>query len=192
MTARAILPNDCDAEDAAQEAVLKAFSNLAKFRRDAKFSTWLIRIVANEALTKLRKERRQRLNDSLDEQRQNEEGDYVPQDFADWREIPSEALQTKELRQALSRALGSLTQKRREVFVLRDMWHLSIVETAISLGLTTSTVKSRLLHARLQMRDALAPGIDGKWNTAGVNPTQPDDGGNVTFAGRAHRKINVR
>lgn len=164
MTARAILHNDCDAEDAAQEAVLRAFSNLANFRRDAKFSTWLIRIVTNEALMKLRKERR-RLSYSLDEQHKDDQGEYTPRNFADWREIPSEALQQKELREVLLRGLGSLTRKRREVFVLRDVWHLSIAETANLLGLTKSTVKARLLHARLQMRDALAPGIDGKWNT---------------------------
>ena len=160
-----ILRNEADAEDAAQEAVLKAFANLAKFRGDSKFSTWLIRIATNEALMKLRKERRQRLDDSLDEQRKDENGDYIPRDFADWREIPSEALQKKELRQALSRALASLTPKHREVFVLRDVQHFSIAETAQMLGISKSAVKTRLLRARLQMRDALAPGIDGSWST---------------------------
>jgi len=165
MATQVILNNQADAEDAAQEAVLKAFANLAKFRGDSKFSTWLIRIATNEALMKLRKERRHRLDDSLDEQRKGEEGDYVPRDFADWREIPSEALQTEELRQALSRALASLTPKHREVFVLRDVQHFSIAETAQMLGLSQSAVKTRLLRARLQMRDALAPGIDGSWST---------------------------
>ncbi len=165
ITTQAILKNEADAEDAAQEAVLKAFTNLAKFRGDSKFSTWLIRIAANEALMKLRKGRRQKLHDSLDEQRTDEEGDYMPRDFADWREIPSEALQKKELRQALSRALASLTPKHREVFVLRDVQHFNIAETAHLLGIKESAVKTRLLRARLQMRDALAPGIDGSWST---------------------------
>ncbi len=165
ITTQAILKNEADAEDAAQEAVLKAFTNLAKFRGDSKFSTWLIRIAANEALMKLRKGRRQKLHDSLDEQRTDEEGDYMPRDFADWREIPSEALQKKELRQALSRALVSLTPKHREVFVLRDVQHFNIAETAHLLGIKESAVKTRLLRARLQMRDALAPGIDGSWST---------------------------
>jgi RNA polymerase sigma-70 factor (ECF subfamily) len=102
ITTQAILKNEADAEDAAQEAVLKAFTNLAKFRGDSKFSTWLFRIATNEALMKLRKQRHQKLHDSSDEQRTDEEGDYIPRDFADWREIPSEALQKKELRQALS------------------------------------------------------------------------------------------
>src|SRR5271168_3962279 len=164
MATQVILKNEADAEDAAQEAVLKAFSNLAKFRGDSKFSTWLIRIATNEALMKLRKQRHQKLQDSLDEQRDGEEGDYVPRDFADWREIPSEALQKKELRQALSRALASLTRKHRDVFVLRDVQHFTIQETSELLGIRKSAVKTRLLRARLQMRDALAPGIDGSWS----------------------------
>ncbi len=165
MATQGILRNEADAEDAAQEAVLKAFINLPKFRGDSKFSTWLIRIATNEALLKLRKDRRQKLNDSLDEQRTDEAGDYIPRDFADWREIPSEALQKKELRQALSGALASLTPKLREVFILRDVQHFSIAETAETLGIGISAVKTRLLRARLQMRDALAPGIDGSWST---------------------------
>jgi RNA polymerase sigma-70 factor (ECF subfamily) len=165
MATQAILKNETDAEDAAQEAILKAFTNLPKFRGDSKFSTWLVRIATNEALMKLRKERRQKLHDSLDDGRKNEKGDYVPRDFADWREIPSEALQTKELRQALSRALASLTAKHREVFVMRDVQHFTIEETAKLLGIGKSAVKTRLLRARLQMRDALAPGMDGSWST---------------------------
>ena len=165
MATQVILNNEADAEDAAQEAVLKAFINLAKFRGDSKFSTWLVRIATNEALMKLRKQRHQKLHDSLDEQRDGEEGDYVPRDFADWREIPSEALQKKELRQALSRALASLTPKHREVFVLRDVQHFTIEETAQLLSIRKSAVKTRLLRARLQMRDALAPGIDGSWSS---------------------------
>ena len=165
MATKVILNNEADAEDAAQEAVLKAFTNLAKFRGDSKFSTWLVRIATNEALMKLRKQRHQKLHDSLDEQREAEEGDYVPRDFADWREIPSEAVQKKELRQALSRALASLTPKHRDVFILRDVQHFTIEETAQLLGIRKSAVKTRLLRARLQMRDALAPGIDGSWST---------------------------
>jgi RNA polymerase sigma-70 factor (ECF subfamily) len=165
MATHAILKNESDAEDAAQEAILKAFTNLAKFRGDSKFSTWLVRIATNEALMKLRKERRHKLHDSLDDGREDEKGNYVPRDFADWREIPSEALQTKELRQALSRALACLTPKHREVLVLRDVQHFTIEETAKRLGIGKSAVKTRLLRARLQMRDALAPGMDGSWST---------------------------
>ena len=172
MTTQAILKNEADAEDAAQEAVLKAFTNLSKFRGDSKFSTWLVRIATNEAFMKLRKERRHKLHDSLDEQRTDEEGDYIPRDFADWREIPSEALQKKELRQAVSRALASLTPKHRQVFVLRDMQHFTIEETAQLLGIRKSAVKTRLMRARLQMRDALAPGMDGSWSTGRIEYKQ--------------------
>ena len=172
ITTQAILKNEADAEDAAQEAVLKAFTNLSKFRGDSKFSTWLVRIATNEAFMNLRKERRHKLHDSLDEQRTDEEGDYIPRDFADWREIPSEALQKKELRQAVSRALASLTPKHRQVFVLRDVQHFTIEETAQLLGIGKSAVKTRLMRARLQMRDALAPGMDGSWSTGRIEYKQ--------------------
>ena len=162
--ARSILENDADAEDVAQEAVLKAFVNLKNFRGDAKFSTWLVQITINEARMKLRKDRR-KLYDSIDEQQQDEQGDYIPRDFADWREIPSEALQQRELRDALSKAIAGLDPKYREVFVLRDVQNICIADTAKMLGITEASVKTRLLRARLQLRDALAPGIDGSWTT---------------------------
>jgi RNA polymerase sigma-70 factor, ECF subfamily len=172
MTTQAILKNEGDAEDATQEAILKAFTNLSKFRGESKFSTWLVRIATNEAFMKLRKERRYRFQDSLSEQSNDHERDYTPRDFADWREIPSEMLEIKELRQALSRALASLTPKHRVVFVLRDMQHFTIEETAQLLGIRKSAVKTRLMRARLQMRDALAPGIDGSWSTGRVEYKQ--------------------
>jgi RNA polymerase sigma-70 factor (ECF subfamily) len=162
--AMGVLNNPADAEEVAQEAVLKAFNNLAKFRREAKFSTWLIQITINEARMRFRKDRRH-LYDSMDEQKSDEEGDYLPRDFADWRDIPSEELQRKELRDALKRALDLLDPKYREVLMLRDVQHMSIIETAKVLGITEGSVKTRLLRARLQMRDALAPGIDGSWIT---------------------------
>jgi RNA polymerase sigma-70 factor (ECF subfamily) len=163
-TAMSILNNQADAEEVAQEAVFKAFSNLTKFRGEAKFSTWLIQITINEARLKLRKARKH-LYESVDEPQSGEEGDYFPKDFADWREVPSEALQRKELRDALKRAMAALPQKYREVLVLRDIQNLSIEETSQILGISAGNVKTRLLRARLQMRDALAPGFDGSWIT---------------------------
>jgi RNA polymerase sigma-70 factor (ECF subfamily) len=163
--AMGVLNNSADAEEVAQESVLKAFNGLVRFRFEAKFSTWLIQITINEARAKLRKERRH-LYESVDEQKKEDEsGDYRPKDFADWRDIPSEELQRKELREALKRAMATLDPKYREVLVLRDVQHLSIVETAKALGITEASVKTRLLRARLQMRDALAPGIDGSWTS---------------------------
>jgi len=164
VAAVSILNNPADAEEVAQEAVFKAFTHLADFRAEAKFSTWLIQITINEARARLRKYRRH-LYESIDEPRTDEEGDYSPKDFADWREIPSETLKRDELRNALKRALASLPLKYREVFILRDIQNLSIEETAEILGISEGNVKTRLLRARLQMRDALAPGIDGSWST---------------------------
>ena len=142
LAALSLVKNDADAEEVAQEAVLKAFKNLARFRQEAKFSTWLIQISINEAKMKLRKDRRH-LYESIDEGQQKEEGDYIPKDFADWREIPSEALEQKELRSALTKALDSLPEKYRTVLVLRDVQHLSIAETAQVLGLSEANVKTR-------------------------------------------------
>ena len=162
--AMSILNNPADAEEVAQEAVLKALSNLTRFRGEAKFSTWLIQITINEARLRLRKDRRH-LYESVDEHQTDKEGEYFPKDFADWREIPSEALQREELRAALKRAIATLPVKYREVFILRDIQLLSTQETAQILAISEGNVKTRLLRARLQMRDALAPGIDGSWST---------------------------
>jgi RNA polymerase sigma-70 factor (ECF subfamily) len=169
-----ILNNSADAEEVAQEAVLKAFANLASFRGEAKFSTWLIQITINESRLKLRKDRRH-LYESVDEPRADDEGEYSPKDFADWREVPSEALQRRELREALKRAIAQLQSMYREVLILRDVQQRSIQETSQILGLTEGSVKTRLLRARLQMRDALAPGIDGTWATgkAEYNKVRP-------------------
>jgi RNA polymerase sigma-70 factor (ECF subfamily) len=162
--AKGVLNNPADAEEVAQETVLKAFNALPNFRFEAKFSTWIIQIAINESRMKLRKDRRH-FYESIDPEREDEEGDYKPRDFADWREIPSEELQRKELREALKRAMVALAPKYREVLILRDVQHVSIAETAKILGITEANVKTRLLRARLQMRDALAPGIDGSWTT---------------------------
>jgi RNA polymerase sigma-70 factor, ECF subfamily len=162
LAALSILRNEADAEEVAQEAILKAFQNLNHFRREAKFSTWLIQITINEAKMKLRKDRRH-LYDSIEAGRLNDEGDYVPRDFADWRPIPSEALEQSELRDALAEALRALPEKYSTVLMLRDVQQLSITETAQALGITEANVKVRLSRARLQMRDALAPGWAGPW-----------------------------
>jgi RNA polymerase sigma-70 factor (ECF subfamily) len=157
----AILRNEADAEDAAQEAILKALTHIGQFRGDARFSTWLTQITVNEALM-----RRRRNHSEVMEpigERQEEDGSYTPRDFADWHEIPSEALERKEIRQRLAEAVAMLTQKYREVFVLRDVQHLSIEETAEALGISRASVKTRLLRARLMLRDVLAPGFGGAW-----------------------------
>ena len=96
---------------------------------------------------------------------ENGAGEYVPIDFADWREIPSEALCRKELRQILNKAISSLKPIYRDVLVLRDVHHFSVAETAKSLSISEASVKTRLMRARYQVRDTLAPGFDGYWNT---------------------------
>jgi RNA polymerase sigma-70 factor (ECF subfamily) len=164
VAAASVLQNEADAEDAAQEAFLKAFVQLYSFRRESKFSTWLIQIAVNEARTKRRKDHRF-LYDSIDEKAEDEEGDYCPKDFADWRDTPSENLQRAELRTALRNAIASLVPSYREVFVMRDIQNLSIAETAEVLQISQAAVKTRLLRARLKVRDALAPGLDSAWSS---------------------------
>ncbi len=128
-------------------------------RSGAKGVSWSAALSRRSQIQHLRRH----LYDSIDEQRTDDQGDCFPKDFADWREIPSEELQRKELREALKRALDSLSPKYREVLILRDIQHLSIQETAQALSISEGSVKTRLLRARLQMRDALAPGFDGSW-----------------------------
>lgn len=159
--ALAILRSESEAEDVAQEAMLKALANIRQFRAEARFSTWLIQITVNEALMRRRRERKGMV-ESIDDRR-DDEGEYTPRDFADWREIPSEALERKEVRQKLAQALASLDRKYREVFVLRDMEHLNIQETAATLGISVASVKTRLLRARLMLRDLLAGGWEQGW-----------------------------
>ncbi|MCI0350223.1 MAG: sigma-70 family RNA polymerase sigma factor [Acidobacteriales bacterium] len=162
VAAVSILGNDADAEEVAQEAILKAFKNLPGFRQESKFSTWLIQIAINESRMKLRKDRRH-LYESTDRGQYSDEGDYIPKDFADWREIPSEMLERRELREALNKAIMSLPEKYRTVLILRDVQQLSIAETAELLSISEQNVKTRTSRARLQLRDALAPGLGGPW-----------------------------
>ncbi len=164
VTAISVLRNAADAEEVAQEAVLKAFSKLSSFRGECKFSTWLIQITYNEARMKLRKDRRH-IYESIDDPQQGQEGNFWPRDFADWQPIPSELLERNEVRQAIQNAIGSLSRMYREVLILRDIQNLSVRETANILGISEGAVKTRLLRARLHMRDVLAPGIDGCWST---------------------------
>jgi RNA polymerase sigma-70 factor (ECF subfamily) len=160
-TALALLRNDADAQDVAQEAILKAFANLRQFRGESKFSTWLIQITVNEARMRQRKQHAD-LFEPIAEL-QDEEGAYTPRDFSDWREIPSEALERSEIRALLAKALASLAQKYREVFILRDVEQISIEETAAVLNISIASVKTRLLRARLMLRDILAPDLANGW-----------------------------
>jgi RNA polymerase sigma-70 factor (ECF subfamily) len=161
-TAISIVKNPADAEEVAQEAVLKAFSKLSTFRGESKFSTWLVQITYNEAKMKLRKAYAN-LYESIDDSQQTEDGEFWPKDYADWRPIPSELLEENEIRQAVQDAIASLSANYREVLILRDLQRLSIKETTTILGISEGSVKTRLHRARLLLRDSLAPGIDGCW-----------------------------
>ncbi len=161
VTALALLRNEADAQDVAQEAILKAFANLRQFRGESRFSTWLIQITVNEARMRQRKQHAD-LFEPITEA-PDEEGAYTPRDFADWRELPSEALERSEVRTLLVKALASLGQKYREVFILRDVEQMSIEEAAEVLNVSTASVKTRLLRARLMLRDLLAPALADGW-----------------------------
>src|SRR5271169_5819407 len=151
--AQHITQNREDAEDVVQEAFLKAYGNLAKFQEQSKFYTWLVRIAVNEALMKLRRRKPERMV-SLDEEVKTEE-DSLPREVADWSPNPEQQYNQAELREILTKTIQGLPSGFRTVFVLRDVEGLSTEETAEALGLSIPAVKSRLLRARLQLRDRL-------------------------------------
>lgn len=153
--ALSLLHNDADAEDVAQEAFLKAFRNLANFRGDSKFGTWLISITLNEARSRLRSKKTVKL-ESLDTPPEGEEH-VTPALLRDWREIPSEALERKEVRSLLQQAVTDLPAIYREVFLLRDVEELSVSESAEALGITIASVKVRLHRARIMLQKKLVP-----------------------------------
>jgi RNA polymerase sigma-70 factor (ECF subfamily) len=143
-----------DAQDAVQEAFLKAFQHLDQFRESSQFSTWLIRITLNQSLMKVRKQRRAAREVSLDENSQAD-GSTLPLQVADWAPNPEELYKTSELRYILTKTLEKLGPILRKVFVLRDIEGLSIVQTAEILELSPAAVKTRLWRARLQLRERL-------------------------------------
>lgn len=156
LTVLSIVKNETDAEDGAQEAVISAYRHLGSFRAEAKFSTWLTAIAINEGRKRLRKAKGA-AEESLEEKIEEKAGDYTPAPLTDWREIPLEALERKELREALRNAVAELPGIYREVFTLRDLEELNIEETAQALGITSGTVKIRLHRARIMLQKRLAP-----------------------------------
>ena len=152
--AQHITQNREDAEDVVQEAFLKAYSNLGNFQGQSKFYTWLVRIAVNEALMKLRKRKTDKTV-SMDEEVETEEGS-MPREFADWSPNPEQLFGQSELGDILQKTIQGLPSSFRTVFVLRDVEGLSTEETAEMLGLSVPAVKSRLLRARLQLRERLS------------------------------------
>ncbi len=147
-----ITGNHEDAEDAMQEAFLKAYSHLQNFHGDSRFYTWLVRIAANESLMRLRKRRPNQV--SLDEPVEGET-DFMPRELEDWEPSPEQSYAQAELQGILSEVIDELQPEFRTVLVLRDMEELSTQETAEALGISASAVKSRLLRARLKLREKL-------------------------------------
>src|SRR5437660_922094 len=151
--AQHITQNREDAEDVVQDAFLKAYSNLPQFQEQSKFYTWLVRIAVNEALMKLRRRRPERMV-SLDEEVKTED-DSMPREVADWSPNPEQLYSQSELGDILRKTIQGLPAGFRTVFVLRDVEGLSTEETAEALDLSIPAVKSRLLRARLQLRERL-------------------------------------
>jgi RNA polymerase sigma-70 factor, ECF subfamily len=156
LTLLAIVKNEADAEDAAQEAVISSYRYLSSFRGHAKFSTWLTTIAINEGRKRVRKAKTA-AEESIEEEVEGQEGDFTPAALTDWREVPLEALERKELREALRVAVAELPDIYRHVFILRDLEELNIEETSQAMGISAGVVKVRLHRARIMLQKRLVP-----------------------------------
>lgn len=156
LTVFSIVKNEAEAEDGAQEAVISAYRHLGSFRAEAKFSTWLTTIAINEGRKRLRKGKAA-AEQSIQEEEERHEGDYTPAPLTDWREIPLETLERKEVRGALRAAVAELPDIYRQVFMLRDLEELNVQETAEALGINAGAVKVRLHRARIMLQKRLVP-----------------------------------
>jgi RNA polymerase sigma-70 factor (ECF subfamily) len=155
-----LMKNESEAEDAAQETVIKVYQNLDKFRGDSQFRTWVLSIARNEGLGRLRKIGNRR-EDSLDAGTDEQTGDYTPAILTSWREIPTEAMENKELGAILRGAIEGLPEIYRNVVLLRDIEEMDIRETAVALGISEASVKVRLHRARAMLQRNLAPQLKG-------------------------------
>jgi RNA polymerase sigma-70 factor (ECF subfamily) len=155
-----LLGNEADAEDAAQETVIKVYRNLRLFRGESQFRTWVLSIARNEGLGRLRKVRTRR-EDSLDAETDETTGDYTPAILTSWREVPLEALERQELGAVLRAAIASLPDIYRNVVLLRDIEEMDVRETAQALGISEGAVKVRLHRARALLQRELAPKLKG-------------------------------
>jgi len=151
--AQHVTQNREDAEDVLQETFMKAYEHLDQFQGNSKFYTWIVRIAVNQALMKLRRRKTDK-SVSLDETIDTGE-DTIVREIAAWDENPEQRFSREELGGILDTAVESLEPPYRSVFVLRDIEELSTEETADALGLSIPAVKSRLLRARLQLREKL-------------------------------------
>ena len=155
-TAKSMIHNHEDAEEVVQTTFLKAYLNLCRFRGNAKFSTWLIRIAMNESFIKLRKQisRKEQPLDSHTGFEADGGNQNVP-DLTDWARNPESVYGAIELREILENSLNKLQPRLRAVFLLQEIEGYSISETSGILKLTGTAVKTRLSRARLQLREEL-------------------------------------
>jgi RNA polymerase sigma-70 factor (ECF subfamily) len=150
-----MLGNSRDAEDVLQNTFLQAFQHLKEFEGRSSLSTWLYRIASNEALMQIRK-RRPEIS-FVDAAREDaDEADVEPVEFTDWGHLPEEELLSGETRIMLDEAIQKLPEIMRIVFILRDIEGLSIRETSEALNLSEAAVKTRLLRARMRLREDLS------------------------------------
>ena len=170
LKALSIVRSEADAEEVAQNAVLKAFNKLSQFRHDSQFRTWLISITINEARMWLRANRKFK-HESLDHQ--DGEGQSLRTQIVDPQENPFQVWERKQVRSAILKALSLLSIRNRQVFILRDVQMLSISETARTLDISENKVRNRLRRARLRMRQALA-------DLRGTRTSQRDSGSKST------------
>ena len=172
-----ILRNREDAEDAVQDAFISVLKALPGFREEASFRTWLTRIVVNAALKALRKRKGRATVAIHDNISEDARGDIPhPNRISSWPEDPARIMEQKDLRALLLEAIGTLNEKHRIVFVLRDMEGLSVRETAEALDLSESNVKVRLLRARLALREKLAHHFAEETAGAPATHTHAHDG----------------
>ena len=158
--ARAILRDDSDAEDALQDAYLDAYRRIGAFRGDASVATWLTRIVINQSLMRLRKQKRDRVVVPFGDSHLAEP-DHPEADVADERsESPPSATLRAEIRKVLERRIDALPMTFRTVFVMREVEDLSVEETAACLSIPAATVRTRLFRARALLRESLARDLD--------------------------------
>ncbi|HEX8009373.1 MAG TPA: RNA polymerase sigma factor [Casimicrobiaceae bacterium] len=159
--ARSILRDDAEAEDAVQDAYLAAYRNIARFRGGAKLSTWLARIVINEAYGRLRRHRRGGIVVALGAAGARDEPHIEEEAMADdHAEQPDTAAMRAELRRLLERQIDALPEQFRTVFVLRDVEEMSVEEASECLDIPPATVRSRAFRARALLREALSREID--------------------------------
>jgi RNA polymerase sigma-70 factor, ECF subfamily len=154
-----LLQNETDAEDAAQETVIKVYRNLHLFRGESQFRTWVLSIARNEGLARLRKGKNRR-EDSLDALTE-ETGDFTPAILTSWKEIPGDELERQEVRTLIRQAIDGLPEIYRNVMLLRDIEEMDVRETAAVLNISEAAVKVRLHRARALLQRGLAPRLKG-------------------------------